>query len=118
MNVSDIFKEKQGTFEVDLGVVHHFSGGLYSREMLIPKGFGAVSHSHTYDHFSILGKGRVLLKTDDWEKEYSAPACIDIKAGIHHMILALEDATWYCIHATNETEINKIEEVLIERKTS
>jgi quercetin dioxygenase-like cupin family protein len=118
LNVSDIFKEKQGTFEVDLCVVHHFSDGLYSREMLIPKGFGAVSHSHSYDHFSILAKGRVLLKTDNWQKEFSAPACIDIKAGVHHMILALEDSTWYCIHATNETDVNKIEDVLIERKTS
>ena len=118
MKISELFQQKQGTFEVDLGVVHHFSDGLYSKEMLIPKGFAAGTHAHEYSHFSILAKGRVILKTDDWEKEFVAPACIEIKAGINHMIFALEDATWYCIHATNETDVNKIDEVLIERGSS
>jgi len=27
----------------------------------------------------------------------------------------LEDATWFCIHATEETDITKIDEVLIEK---
>ena len=118
MNLADLFKEKKGQFEVDLGTIHHFSDGLYAKQMLIPKGFIAGSHAHTYSHFSILAKGRVILRTDEYNQEYAAPACIEIKAGVHHMIEALEDSAWFCIHATTETDPNKVDEVLIERGTS
>jgi quercetin dioxygenase-like cupin family protein len=117
LSVSALFKEKQGQFDVDLGVIHHFSDGLYGKEMTLPKGYAAGTHAHEYSHFSILAKGRVILKTDDWQKEFSAPACIEIVAGVNHMIFALEDSTWFCIHATNETDINKIDDVLIKRGT-
>lgn len=117
MNLADLFKEKEGQFEVDLGTIHHFSDGLYAKQMLIPKGFIAGTHAHTYSHFSILAKGRVILRTDEYNQEYAAPACIEIKAGVHHLIEALEDSAWFCIHATTETDPNKVDEVLIERGT-
>lgn len=113
MNTAEIFAQKEGTFECDLGTVHHFSDGLYAKEMHIPKGFVAGSHAHNYSHLSILSKGKVIVKTDDFVKEFKAPACIEIVAGIHHMIEALEDATWFCIHATDETDVSKVDEVLI-----
>lgn len=111
--ITELAAQKLGTFEVDLGTVHHFSDGLYSKEMRIPKGYIALSHSHKYSHLSILSKGKVIVKTDDFTKEYESPACLEIKAGIHHSIEALEDCVWYCIHATNETDADKIDKVLI-----
>jgi quercetin dioxygenase-like cupin family protein len=96
--------------------VHHFSDGLYAKEMTIPKGFIAGTHAHTYSHLSILAKGKVVVRTDFEEKEYSAPACIEIKSGILHTIEALEDSQWFCIHATDETDVSKVDEVLIQRK--
>jgi len=82
--------------------------------MTLPKGYEALSHAHKYDHLSILGKGRVIVKTDDTSNEYVAPACIEIKAGTHHSITALEDAVWFCIHATTETDPDAIDKVLIQ----
>lgn len=114
MNISDIAKKKSGTFECDLGTVHHFSDGLYAKEMHIPKGYAAISHKHEYSHLSILSSGKVIVKTDDEQQEFTAPACIEIKAGINHMIVALEDAAWFCIHATDETDVSKVDEVLIQ----
>jgi len=61
----------------------------------------------------LLPKGKVVVTTDEWKKEFSAPACIEIKAGIHHMIEALDDSMWFCIHATDETDVSKVDEVLI-----
>lgn len=113
MNVTKQFLQNKGTFEIDLGTQHHFSDGLYAKEMTIPKGYAAGMHKHEYSHLSILSKGRVIVRTDEYNKEYVAPACIDIKAGINHTIEALEDAVWFCIHATEETDIAKIDEVLI-----
>ena len=116
MNVTELFAQKKGTFECDLGTVHHFSDGLYAKQMNIPKGYAAISHKHTYSHLSILSSGKVIVKTDDFEKEFTAPACIEIKAGINHMITALEDAAWFCIHATDETDVSKVDKILIQEK--
>jgi len=99
--------------EFDLGVVHHFSSGLYAKQMLLPAKHFAVSHAHTYDHFSILAKGDVTVEVEGVRTEYKAPACINISAGQHHTITAHEDSVWFCIHATDETDVSKIDNVLI-----
>lgn len=110
-------QEMAGTFEVDLGIVHHFSSGVYAKQMTIPAGYTALSHSHNFDHMSILASGKVLVKTDDSEVvEYTAPTVVTIKAGINHAIYAVEDSSWFCVHATEETDEDHIDEVLIHMK--
>jgi len=105
-----------GTFEVDLGIVHHFSSGVYAKQMTLPAGYTALSHSHNFDHMSILASGKVLVKTDDSEVvEYTAPTVVTIKAGINHAIYAVEDSSWFCVHATEETDEDHIDEVLIKK---
>lgn len=111
--ISELHKLMEGTFEVDLGVVHNFSDGLYAKQMFIPKGYVVGQHAHKFSHLSILAKGKVIVRTDDTEKEYTAPACLDIKKGINHAVEALEDTVWYCIHATDETDVAKIDNVLV-----
>jgi len=113
MGIKEKFEKEKGTFAVDTCTQHHFSTGLYAKEMHLPKGFYALSHAHAYDHFSILAKGKAEVDTGESKAIYTAPVCIEIKAGIHHQITALEDVTWFCIHATNETDIAKIDEVAI-----
>lgn len=112
--ITEFFQENVGRMDVDLGTVHHFSSGVYAKEMHLPKGYFAVSHAHAYDHMSILASGVVEVKTDDSQTIYHAPACLEIKQGVHHMIRALEDATWFCIHATNETNPDEIDRVAIQ----
>ena len=112
-SISELHKVMEGTFEIDLGVVHNFSDGLYAKQMFIPKGYTVGQHEHKFSHLSILAKGKVIVKTDDFEKEYTAPSCLEIKQGINHAIEALEDSVWFCIHATDETNIDNIDKVLI-----
>ena len=115
MNIAEVFKHFEGTFEVDLGTKHHFSSGLYAKEMKIPAGYVAGTHAHKYDHLSILATGKVVLHRDGVKTIFTAPACITVEAGVHHMIEAIEDAVWFCLHATEETDETKIDAVLIER---
>lgn len=112
--ISNLHKIMSGVFEIDLGIKHNFSDGLYAKEMFIPKGFAIGQHAHKFSHLSILAKGKVIVKTDNSEVNYEAPACLEIKEGINHAIEALEDTIWYCIHATNETDIDKIDNIFIE----
>ena len=115
--ISELFKKCEGCFEVDPGTIHHFSSGLYAKQMHLPKGYFAVSHKHHYDHLSILAKGKAIVKTDlDEGTIYTAPACIEIKKDLNHSITALEDVVWFCIHATSETDVDKVDEVLIKKE--
>lgn len=101
------------SIEIDLGIVHHFSAGVYAKQMHLPAGHYAVTHAHAYDHLSILAKGHVIVEMDGAETEYVAPACLTIHAGKHHRIVALEDSVWFCVHATDETDPDKVDEVTI-----
>ena len=115
MKFAELMHQREGQFAVDPQVEHYFSDGLYAKRMVIPKGFEAGQHAHKYSHLSILAKGHVIVKTDNTQKEYHAPACIKIKSSVNHTIEAIEDSEWFCIHATDETDAEKIDQVLIER---
>jgi quercetin dioxygenase-like cupin family protein len=94
--------------------LHHFSDGLYAKEVELKAGSFAVQHKHTYDHLSILSKGRVeVLFEGELSREYTAPACINIVKDVNHAVHALEDSVWFCIHATSETDVEHIDKVLI-----
>ena len=101
--------------EIDLQIKHHFSPGVYAKEMHLPADHFAISHKHAYDHISMLAAGRVRVTVNGDQAEHVAPAFIMIRAGHEHEILALEDATWFCIHETEETNPDNIDEVLIEK---
>ena len=95
-------------------IKHHFSGGVYARQMTLPRGYKVNTHSHKYNHMSILAKGCALVIAGEIKTEYIAPAVIEIKAGIAHEIIAFEDTLWFCIHATEETEIENLDKELSE----
>ena len=42
-----------------------------------------------------------------------APACIEIEAGLTHGVKAITDCVWFCIHATDEKDPSKVDEILI-----
>ena len=111
--LNQLAKQHAGEYAVDLGTQHHFSSGVYAKQMHLPKGYMAISHQHNYDHLSVLASGKVVVKTDDGEQEYTAPVAITIAKHKNHAITALEDAVWFCIHATNETDETKVDEVII-----
>ena len=94
-------------------VAHFFSDGVYAKQLTLLKGHIALTHKHIYDHLSILAQGEVELTLDGIKTRFTAPTCIDIKAGIEHQIEALTDSTFFCVHSSNEKDINKIDETLI-----
>jgi len=98
----------------DINTKHHFNSGVYSREMLLPKGWVAESHKHKFSHMSILASGKVEVTVDDITSTYEAPAVLSISAGKLHGIYAIEESIWFCIHATDELDIDKLETILIE----
>lgn len=100
--------------EIDLGIKHHFSPGVYAKEMHLLKGQFGISHRHKYDHISMLAQGAARVVVDGIETDYAAPAFIMVRAGKEHQFIALDDITWFCIHATDETDVAAIDASLIE----
>ena len=99
--------------EADGVIEHHFSDGLYAKQATFPAGVAILKHTHDFSHLSILAKGKVaVLKGEDVEI-VEAPACIEIKAGMTHGVKALTDCVWFCIHATDEKDASKVDNVLI-----
>ena len=94
-------------------ITHHFSDGLYAKEIFIPSGQMLMQHKHEYSHFGILAEGRVVFVKDGETQIIDAPACLNIVAGENHGIKAMTDVVWYCIHHTDEKDPSKIDDVLI-----
>lgn len=102
--------------EIDsiLGIVHHFGGGVYAKQATLRKGYFAEQHAHDYDHLSI-ASGHVLVEVDGEAKEYQGIHCLTIAAGKVHKVTALEDSVWFCIHATDETDQAKVDDVILNK---
>ena len=95
-------------------IEHYFSSGVYAKESRIPAGHVLVQHSHKHDHLSILASGSVEIAVDGKTSVINAPACFTIEANKHHGVKTLTDAVWYCIHATDCTDENEIDDTLIQ----
>lgn len=98
---------------IDIGTIHHFCSGVYIKQMRLPKDHYAETHEHNYDHFGLLGKGSAMVELDGCGRTYEGPCVIEIKAGRKHKITAITDIDWFCIHATDVTDPEKVDQVLI-----
>ena len=102
----------------DPEVHHHFSNGVYAKEYRLAAGHTAITHKHNYPHMSILAQGEVVVTVEKVNPVGSlsyplrAPEVIEIAAGLNHSIRAVTDTVWYCIHATDETDVEKIDQGL------
>ena len=99
--------------EFEENIAHHFSDGLYAKEMHIKAGQMILQHKHKHSHLSILTHGKVVVVRDEKPKIVQGPACINITAEEHHGIMAISDCVWFCVHATDETDSSKVDKILI-----
>lgn len=99
--------------QLELKHFDHFSYGLYARELKIPKDCILVGKMHKYPQLNILAEGEIEVLVDGEIKCLKAPCVISSPAGTKRIARALEDTTWITIHATDETDIDKIEQHFI-----
>lgn len=96
-------------------VVHHFSPGIYIREVHLPAGIFAIGHKQKTEHLNIMLKGRVLMHNEDGTAtELIAPLMFTGKPG-RKMGYVLEDVVWQNIYATNERDIQVLESVYLDK---
>lgn len=67
-------------------------------------------HAHAFDHITLLAAGKVLMKHDNGQQEFTAPHLIVTPKGITHQFTALQPGTVFCcIHAIrNGSEVDDV----------
>lgn len=102
--------------ELGVYIVHHMpddGSGVYIKETRMAAGSLLSMHAHTFTHKSTLAAGRVVLTKNGECTEIEAPAVLILKAGDAHQVEAVTPAVWLCIHASTETDLEKIDHTLV-----
>ena len=100
--------------QAECPVWHHFSPGLYARKMLIRKGTVLTGAVHKTEHLCIIS-GDIEVTTDDGVKRITDQhAIISSKPGAKRAGYAHEDTYWTTVHATEETDLDRLVEELTE----
>lgn len=92
---------------------HSFADGVYVREIFIPAGMLIVGKIHKHSHPNFIVKGDVSVLTEEGPKRLRGPCFMISPAATKRLVYTHEDTTWITIHATKETDLEKIEEEII-----
>lgn len=95
------------------GEIHHFAPGVYLREFRTFENTLLVGKTHRHEHLFVLLEGKCEVATEDGPRILEAPYIGKSPAGVKRALYTHTDIIWITIHATNETDIGKIEEWLV-----
>lgn len=82
--------------------------GVFIKAYRVPAGLKLYSHKSENPHVTILAKGSVLMEFDDKKYRFIAPAHTEIPANTRAQVITLEESIWYCVHGTDETDLQKL----------
>lgn len=89
---------------------HNLENGLYTREVLMPKGSLVVSFIHKQNHPSFFLKGEMSILDDKGNiKRIKAPMSINTEVGTQRVAYMHEDCTWACVYRTDAKNIEEAE---------
>lgn len=99
--------------QVPIDVNHRFNGGIYAREITIPKGTLLTGRIHKFDHFDIMLSGDISVSTDTGEvKRLTGLNIMEGKAGKKRAGYAHEDTHWITFHCSEERNPEEMYEFL------
>jgi hypothetical protein len=99
--------------QVPIDVNHRFNGGIYAREITIPKGTLLTGRIHKFDHFDIMLSGDISVSTDTGEvKRLTGLNIMEGKAGKKRAGYAHEDTHWITFHCAEERNPEEMYEFL------
>tara|TARA_Y100000592_G_C5474751_1_gene321608 strand:- start:1460 stop:1978 length:519 start_codon:yes stop_codon:yes gene_type:complete len=89
---------------------HHIENGLYTREVLMPKGSLVVSFIHKQNHPSFFLSGEMSILTDGGEiKRIKAPMKVMTETGTQRVAYMHEDCVWVCVYKTDKETVEEAE---------
>jgi len=100
---------------VECPVRHHFTPGMYSREMFIPKGTCIIGKIHRHAHLNTVMSGVIQVTSEFGSGVVHAPCVFTSEPGTQRVLTALEDTVWITHHQnpSNTRDLNIIEQEVI-----
>jgi hypothetical protein len=102
---------RESDYEVfhELPMNHFIHGGVYVRELSIPKGTMLTGKLHIDDHVCSLDKGEISIMTEEGVKRFKAPYKFKGLGGSKKLGYAHEDCLFTTYHRTELTDLAIIE---------
>jgi hypothetical protein len=101
--------------QVECPVVHHFGPGICIREVSMKAGTFAIGHHQRFEHINILLKGSVTMLDDDGSVVIRSAPLMYIGMPGRKIGYVTEDMVWQNIYATDETDVETIEGIFIDK---
>lgn len=95
---------------------HHFSDGMYAREMVMPAGCIVVGALHKSKHLFSVVSGECEVSSVYEREKIVAPYLGETVPGTKRVIYSETGCTWITYHPTHLTDIDKIEAALVEQE--
>jgi mannose-6-phosphate isomerase-like protein (cupin superfamily) len=94
---------------------HFYADGMYCRWCKRAKGVVIVGKVHKKEHLYIVAAGSVAVTNgDDAPVTYFAGDVVVSRPGTKRAVVALEDSICMTVHRTDKTDLDEIEEEIIE----
>lgn len=100
--------------QIELPTTHFHLPGIYVRKMFVPAGTVLVGKIHKYPHLFICAMGEMDIVDDTGRHTVRAGDVVESPGGVKRAGHAITDCVCINIHRTDETDLEKIEEELIE----
>ena len=116
--VDQLEKFLVGLPQVVCDCIHAFGPGIYIRHVDLKAGSFVMGHRHKQAHLNIMLKGRMTLFHDNGVREELIAPVICIAQPGRKIAYIHEDSTWLNLYATNETDVEKLEEEFLDKTPS
>tara|TARA_R110000782_G_scaffold263174_1_gene355699 strand:+ start:29 stop:892 length:864 start_codon:yes stop_codon:yes gene_type:complete len=100
--------------QVDCPVAHHFGPGIYIREVTMPAGTFAIGHRHKTKNLNVMLTGKIVMRKNGEMVTITAPFIFTAEPG-RKVAYVLEDTVWQNIYATEETDIEELESMFLDK---
>jgi mannose-6-phosphate isomerase-like protein (cupin superfamily) len=100
--------------QVELETEHYFVPGMYCRRVYRPAGTLIVGKVHKHPHFFLCAKGEIIAWTEKGMKKLQAGDVVECQPGTKRVTLATHDSIGVTIHKTDKTDLDEIEQELVE----
>ena len=101
--------------QLEIPVKHHFAGGIYVREILIPAGSIIMGkrHRHATCNFLVSGELSLYMGEGIPSKRVRGPMIFESHPGTKKLAYSHTDAVFMNFHPTEETDLEIIEKEFI-----
>ena len=99
--------------QIEFKPVHHFSEGLYARELFMPAGAVVIGKIHKYAHLNVIMSGKVSVTTPFGQDTLEGPCLFESKPDTKRAVFCITDCVWITFHPTEKTDPDEIEKDII-----